>query len=76
MAKATAINSKPSFILELSCEEAEFIIDVMRKIGGNSKTSRRRHADNILKALRGAGASHTDARDSEGSIMFDTEEPA
>ncbi len=71
MAKATATYVQPVYMLELSNQEAAFIVDVMRKIGGDLKKSRRRHADEVLAALRSAGVCQTDAYDSEGSIRFD-----
>lgn len=74
MAKAKVIRINPSVMLELSCEEAEFILDVMRKIGGYSDKSRRRHADTILRELRSAGVSQTDRFDSEGNIVFSTDD--
>ena len=74
MAKAKAIKIEPCFSLELSHDEAVFILDVMRKIGGDMERSRRRHADNLLKELRRAGLVQTDACDSEGSIRFDIED--
>lgn len=41
--------------LELTQDEAQFIRSVMSSCGGDSETSRRKHADAIETAMRNAG---------------------
>lgn len=41
--------------LELTCDEARFLRDVMCRIGGDPTTSRRKFADVIASALDGVG---------------------
>jgi hypothetical protein len=60
--------------LELSEDEAQFLVDVLRSVGGNEGTSRRRHGREILTAFRldaGITRSTPDAGDMRGSIYFE-----
>ena len=55
MAKATLVNQeppKPNVLLELSYEEAETLLIVTDRIGGDPQLSRRKHTDKIGQALR------------------------
>ena len=59
MAKATknVIPQKPviTYTLELTEEEANFLLAVTQCIGGDPVASRRRYSDTIGKALKNAG---------------------
>ena len=55
MAKATANNVKEKYILELSKDEAQTLLDVVRHIGGSSST-RRKHTNAISFALGETGS--------------------
>ena len=54
MAKATVKQKIESVTLELDGDEAQFIADVMFRVGGNLRSSRRRYAAELLDALRDA----------------------
>lgn len=65
--------------LRLSIEEAQFIYNVMNRIGGNQTKSRRRHADNIYNALVAVTpgrpwADKDDIDENNNSIYFKDEE--
>lgn len=68
MAKATVITVPPSpppekrVVLELTMEEAETILAVLRCVGGDFERSRRGVADHVLYALQDAGVAG-DTRD-------------
>ena len=67
MAKATKnIPQKPviTYTLELTEEEANFLLAVTQCIGGDPVASRRRYSDTIAEALKNAGIPHlvTDER--------------
>lgn len=67
--------SRPgSVLLELSKEEAETLQLVLYRVGGTPETTRRKHADAIIKALRhhaGVSPEHDTAHEiSNGSINF------
>ena len=51
------------FDLTLTREEAEFLMDLSGRIGGNSTTSRRRHACSLSGALSIAGIRGTAQKD-------------
>ena len=58
MAKATLVKPeppKPTVLLELSYEEAQTLLIVTGYIAGNPQRSRRKHTDNIGKALSDVG---------------------
>lgn len=48
---------RPGVSLELTDDEAQFIVDLFSKIGGSPENSRRRHADDIRTALEDLGYS-------------------
>lgn len=83
MAKATRVVEKTMkmmpvdehFVdLRLSIEEAQFLMDVMYKIGGCPTNSRRKHADRIDRVLREVcpGRNWADRSDmmEDGNIWF------
>jgi hypothetical protein len=59
MAKAVVVQQIKEATLMLTGEEAAFLRDVMNRIGGDTKMSRRRIADAIDFALRSAGVCET-----------------
>jgi hypothetical protein len=67
-----------SYILELDKEEAQFLSDLCRRIGGDPTRSRRRIADRLRKVLGSAGVeAHNGIADMSinNSIIFvDTED--
>lgn len=52
--------------LDLTLEEASFLVDLMGCIGGSPTHSRRAYADRIRAALRGADVPDMAARNSAG----------
>lgn len=41
--------------LDLSIEEAEVLVTILHRVGGNPETSKRKYTDSILSALTGRG---------------------
>lgn len=71
MAKATRVVPKPQpVLLELEPDEAQFLADVLSKVGGHVHTSRRRHADSIRGALLGVDVDYSEAPDMTGGVNF------
>jgi hypothetical protein len=75
---------RPFVKLELSPEEAQFLADVLAKIGGDPVTTRRKHQLAISGALRDAGHNFTwhskprygePARDITGNLGCTSVEP-
>jgi hypothetical protein len=64
--KSTVVYSG-TFTLEMEREEAQFLADILAKIGGDPDTSRRDIADRFAKALYENGF-HFDTSDLDGSI--------
>lgn len=52
MAKAELVTAEPTVQLTLSKPEAQALADILSKIGGSAKDTRRGLADNIANALR------------------------
>lgn len=61
-------------LLALSPDEAQFLADVLSKVGGNPKTTRRCHVEPVLDALDTVGyryySERERLRDYEGRIYF------
>ena len=56
--------------LTLTMDEANFLQDIMGRIGGSPETSRRKHQSPISEALFEAGATGAGGDDKDGSIYF------
>lgn len=54
-------------VLEMDEDEAQFLRDVLARIGG-TRESRRKHQDSLTEALEKAGVYGGQARDIKGSI--------
>ncbi len=61
---------KTTYILELTKDEAAMLRTAMSFVGGCSKTSPRRHADEIERALAEAGVPRLDTRLVSGDVYF------
>lgn len=64
--------------LELSKDEAAFLVDVMDRIGGPAASTRRRYADEISDSLQAAGVrgKGTEDVDAENRAIWFNEKPA
>lgn len=68
MARVTSVKDcTPTYTLELSAEEASFLIDIFNRVGGDSRLSRRRIAAELSDVLEGAGATATSKQDFDES---------
>lgn len=54
--------------LTLDGDEAEFLLDLMQKIGGDPTTTRRKYADRIRHVLYDAGIRRSDKEDTKGNL--------
>jgi hypothetical protein len=59
-----------TILLSLTHEEATALQDVLYRVAGAPKTTRRKHIQKISDALDAAGASYTATHDTHGSITF------
>lgn len=61
-------------LLALSPDEAQFLADVLSKVGGNPATTRRYHVEPVLEALYTVGyryySENERLRDYEGRLYF------
>lgn len=59
--------------LDLDHEEAQFLADVLSRVGGNMFDSRRKHAEAISQALAAVGVEYQENDGAVGSIQFQSE---
>lgn len=59
--------------LSMTADEAQFLADVMARIGGSPSNTRRRFAESITKALHGAGIDWADSSFVEDYQITDME---
>lgn len=59
-------------VLELTQDEAQFVVDLLGAVGGSPTGSRRRHADAVDAALRKAGVirAYGGPDDKRGAVYF------
>lgn len=57
--EVVTIIDEPAYGLELSREEAVFLVELLGMVGGSQTHSRRRYADGITNALRDLGVCET-----------------
>jgi hypothetical protein len=76
--KTIMVDGPPQYGLHMDIEEAQFLFDILRMVGGDPKKSRRRLADNIYLSLtpyrsdfarQHIDGCHTDINIQEGSIF-------
>lgn len=76
MAKATVNERitrvvKPQGVtLELTMDEAQTLRDVLAKVGGAPRESRRRYITAVSRAMEDAGIYYGDLKDMTGSVYF------
>jgi len=78
MAKATKVSAKTvvvepeKFVLELSTDEAQMLVDVLNRVGGHPEKTDRGHADSVRLALerKGIVAVSWDSDKVSGSVIF------
>jgi hypothetical protein len=58
-----------TIFLELSKDEAQFLIDVLGAVGGSPLSSRRKHSKDIIQSLSNAGFKYR-CTDFTGTLMF------
>lgn len=75
MAKVTLITPEPlpDVVLTMSREEAETLVSVLCRVGGNHESTRRGLSQGILNALRHMDVAGAGCGDLTGSIMFNTD---
>ncbi len=60
-----------NILLCLEHDEAQALYDLLGRVGGPAKTTRRKHADTMMRALESAGLSDSDKTDiDDGRIYF------
>ena|ERR1700749_2972327 len=62
------LKERRKVIIELTREQAQFIHDVLYRVGGNPKSSRRKHAQEVLHTLGGEGITYQPHEDIKESI--------
>jgi hypothetical protein len=70
MAKAKTIKKVTEVSLFLNQEEAETLRDILYRVAGSPNDSRRKHASDILDALKEVLGSTFDTSDIDGAIHF------
>jgi hypothetical protein len=60
---------EPVVVLEISPDEAQTLISILFRVGGDYIHSRRKHADQLYRALSPI-ASEPTTKDMQGSIFF------
>ena|ERR1700748_1819516 len=68
------LEERRKVIIELTREQAQFIFDVLQHVGGDPKTSRRRHAQEVLHTLGEEGITYQPHEDIKESIWVYTPE--
>lgn len=71
MAKVEVVTEVVKFNLELSKEEASTLLDVLKRVGGNATTSRRKYSEAVLAALVDAGVESEQSDLPYGSLRFE-----
>lgn len=56
--------------LDLTEDEAEFLVDVLARVGGSPELSRRKHELSLKRVLNGIGVYRTALQDMTGGIDF------
>lgn len=56
--------------LDLTEDEAEFLVDVLARVGGSPELSRRKHELSLKRVLNGIGVYRTVLQDMTGGIDF------
>ena len=73
MANARIVKEVATIHLELSEDEAQAMADVLQRVGGDPKKSRRKYMDQLRWALEGVGMKgrgQSDVTNNHGAIYF------
>lgn len=71
--RITRVVKPQGVTLELTMDEAQTLRDVLAKVGGSPRVSRRRHIAALSKAMEDAGIYYGDLQDMTGSVYFEDE---